>query len=112
MNNLTFLQELIARWKAKSPKGFSIVASIAGILLVIAGLPTLLSTLNIILSANIDNILITAADISKGILAVLAVLIPNLTVSTPTLTDKVLTKIQDGTPPKLALTKAEEEIKK
>lgn len=92
MDNLTFLQQLIARLKAKSPKFFKIITTLAAIVAFITGIPFLLQTFGVTLPAAIAPFaskLIAIAAIVGGIIA-------KLTVDTPVATNSVLKQIDSG----------------
>lgn len=98
MNNLTFLQELIARWKAKSPTFFKVVSTITFIAAFITGIPELLTELGVTLPEFLQVI----ANKAIAYAAIIGFIISRLTVDTPTATERVLTKIEAGTSPKEA----------
>lgn len=98
MNNLNLLQQLIARWKAKSPKFFNAITTISTIALFITGVPELLQEFGVVLPEAV------APFASKVIAwAALAVtIIGKLTVDTPQATNNVLKQIDDGVKPEKA----------
>lgn len=93
MDNLNWLQQFIARWKAKSPKGFAVITTIMFILGFITGIPQLLSLFpNIHLPEAANGVLVKVvfyASVVSGIIS-------KLTVATPAATEKVLTQIDNG----------------
>lgn len=86
MNNLSVLQELIARWKAKSPKLFFYIQVVAAICFFVSGLPQLLIDLGITLPESLQ---VLASKII-GVASTVAFIISKLTVATPSETTKVL----------------------
>lgn len=97
MENLTFLQELIARWKAKSPKFFKTITDIGVLLAFITGLPLLLDQLGIaqFLPDAVSGTLVKVVNVA----AIVAAILGKLTVATPGATNRVLTKVNDGVRP-------------
>src|SRR5690242_20382662 len=70
MNDLSFLAELIARWKAKSPTFFKVITTLATITAFITGIPTLLNDFGVTLPAILvpfENKTIAIAAIVGGI---------------------------------------------
>ena len=89
MESFGILQELYARYVAKSPKLFRIITNISLICVFITGLPEMLELLNIELPENISFIK------NKVILvaSIVSALISKLTVDTPEATSLVLKKM-------------------
>ncbi len=86
MNDLNFLQTLIARWKASSPLFFKVITTVTSIVGFITGIPLLLTDLGISLPAPvlaIENKVVTAAAFAMALIA-------KLTVATPSATNQVL----------------------
>jgi hypothetical protein len=98
MDNLGLIQQLIARWKAKSPKGFAIITNIALVLTIIVGIPTTLVQLGIDLPEAFDLVINKAV---AGASLALAIVL-KFTVATPVATERVLTQIDNGVNPETA----------
>lgn len=98
--SLSMLQGLIARWKAKSPKFFSVISTITGILTFVVGVPTLITDLGI---ADLvpDHFNIVIAKV-VGAASLAMFIISKLTVATPEATTKVLEEVSQGVDPKTA----------
>lgn len=99
MEQLNFLQELIARWKAKQPNLFKWVTTISAILTFITGVPELLMEFGIALpewALPFSNKVIAVASLAVSIIS-------KLTVATPVATEKVLEDINSGATPKNAV---------
>ena len=98
MNNLTFLQELIARWKAKSPTFFKVISTITAIAAFITGIPELLTEFGIVLPDFLQAI----SNKTIAIATLVGFIISKLTVATPAATARVLEKVDEGVKPAVA----------
>lgn len=88
MNDLTFLQQLIGRWKASSPAFFKVITTLSAITTFIVGIPMLLTDLGITLPSflvSIESKTVLAATVAAG-------LISKLTVATPVSTNQAISK--------------------
>lgn len=106
-SSLSFLAELVARWKAKSPSFFKVITTISTILLFITGVPTLLEEFGVVdlIPANVNEVIVKVVAAA----ALATSIISKLTVATPDATERVLEKIDAGVPAEAA--KAAEETK-
>lgn len=107
MDTLSWLQQLIARWQAKSPKGFKIITNIALVCGLITGIPMMATALGLeipeVISPVLQKIIFYAALVG-GIIA-------KLTVSTPAATEKVLEKVDAGIKPETAKEVVDAQVK-
>ena len=95
MNNLSILQQLVARLKAKSPKLFQAITTISTIAAFVTGIPELLDTFGILLPDAIAPLANKAIAICSTVVAFISA----LTVDTPQATTTVLKQIDDGVKP-------------
>jgi hypothetical protein len=86
MNDLNFLQQLIARWKASSPTFFKVITTLSAITAFITGIPMLLTDLGV----NLPSFLVAFENKTVAIAATVGALIAKLTVATPSATNQVL----------------------
>lgn len=96
---LSVLQQLVARWKAKSPKLFVYITNISLVLAFITGIPELLYEL------GLAQIVVLPEVVNKVILysSIISSVIAKITVATPLATEKVLTQIAQGTESEIAV---------
>jgi fumarate reductase subunit D len=76
MNDLNFLQTLIARLSNKSPKFFKVITTLSGITAFITGIPVLLTDLGVTLPPvllAVENKTIAIAAIAGGLISKLTV---------------------------------------
>lgn len=87
---IKLLQEIIARWKATSPKFFKVITTISTILAIITGIPLFLAELGIadIIPPNISVVLVKIVSVATTVAAIIS----KLTVATPEATKEVLEK--------------------
>jgi hypothetical protein len=98
MDNLTLIQKLIERFKAKSQKVYAIITKICLVLTIIVGIPTTLVQLGIDLPESFDLVINKAVSGAAFALAIVL----KFTVATPAATSDVLEKIDNGVPAETA----------
>lgn len=95
MKNLSILQQLVARLKAKSPKLFQVITTISTIAAFVMGIPELLEQFSITLPEVVQPLASKAVAICSLIVAFISA----LTVDTPKATEAVLTDVNAGVKP-------------
>jgi len=98
MDNLSWLQELVARWKAESPTFFKVISTISFICVFVTGIPMLLTQFGVnvpeVISPTLQQIILVAGLVGG--------VISKLTVATPNATERILEKVDSGVKPKAA----------
>lgn len=91
METLSFIQELIARWKAESPKFFKIITTVTFVIALITGIPAFLSEIGVadLIPESINVVIVKIVAIASFVASIIA----KLTVNTPEATEKVLQEI-------------------
>lgn len=100
MQQLSFLQELIARWKAKQPKLFKAITNISALLVFLTGLPQVIEYL----APGIELPEALTGFIAKVVFyaSLVGGVISKLVVDTPKTTETVLKQIDSGSKPETA----------
>ena len=80
MNDLSFLQQLVARLKAKSPFFFKVITTLSGVTAFITGIPVLLTDFGV---TQLPAIVTTFENKTIAIAAIVGGVISKLTVDTP-----------------------------